>query len=152
MAQTVKNPAAMRDTWVWFLGWEDPWRRAWQPTSVFLSGESPWTEEPGVLQSFRSQRVEHDWELSTHTWFCAMNHLFSRETGFSSSMGPFLSQSRRLYLTNCQSTDLLGIFCVPLNLDLVRMPEKSDSSTLWEPFLLYFLFSILVQLRNIRTS
>ena len=24
-----------------------PWRRAQQPTPVFLSGESPWTEEPG---------------------------------------------------------------------------------------------------------
>ena len=22
-----------------------PWRRAWQPTLVFLPGESPWTEE-----------------------------------------------------------------------------------------------------------
>jgi len=33
----------------------DPWvgkvlrRRAWQPTPVFLLGESPWTEEPGRL-------------------------------------------------------------------------------------------------------
>ena len=27
-----------------------PWRRAWQPTSVFFPGESPWTEEPGRLQ------------------------------------------------------------------------------------------------------
>ena len=26
-----------------------PWRRTWQPTSVFLPGESPWTEEPGGL-------------------------------------------------------------------------------------------------------
>ena len=24
-----------------------PWKRAWQPTPVFLPGESPWTEEPG---------------------------------------------------------------------------------------------------------
>ena len=24
-----------------------PGRRAWQPTLVFLPGESPWTEEPG---------------------------------------------------------------------------------------------------------
>ena len=24
-----------------------PWRRAWQPTPLFLPGESPWTEEPG---------------------------------------------------------------------------------------------------------
>ena len=28
-----------------------PWRRAWQPTPVFLHGESPWTEEYGGLQS-----------------------------------------------------------------------------------------------------
>ena len=27
-----------------------PWRRKWQPTPVFLPGESPWTEEPGRLQ------------------------------------------------------------------------------------------------------
>jgi len=28
-----------------------PWRMAWQPTLVSLSGESPWTEEPGGQQS-----------------------------------------------------------------------------------------------------
>ena len=37
-----------------------PWRRAWQPTPVFLLGESPWTEEPGGVQFMGSQRVEHD--------------------------------------------------------------------------------------------
>ena len=31
------------------------WMRAWQPTPVFLPGESPWTEEPGGLQSMGSQ-------------------------------------------------------------------------------------------------
>ena len=34
------------DPWVGRI----PWRRAWQPTLVFLPGESPWTEEPGGLQ------------------------------------------------------------------------------------------------------
>ena len=29
-----------------------PWRRSWQPTPVFLPGESPWTEEPGGVQSW----------------------------------------------------------------------------------------------------
>ena len=29
-------------------------------TPVFLPGESPWTEEPGGLQSMGSQRVGHD--------------------------------------------------------------------------------------------
>ena len=37
-----------------------PWRRAWQLTPVFLPEESPWTEEPGGLQSIGSQRVRHD--------------------------------------------------------------------------------------------
>ena len=36
------------------------WRRAWQPTSVFFSGESPWTEEPGKLQFIWLQRVRHN--------------------------------------------------------------------------------------------
>ena len=36
-------------------------REACQPTWVFLPRESPWTEEPGRLQSMVSQRVGHDW-------------------------------------------------------------------------------------------
>ena len=43
----------MRDPWVRKI----PWRRKWQPTSVLLPGESPWTEEPGGLQPMGSQRV-----------------------------------------------------------------------------------------------
>ena len=39
-------------------------RRKWQPTPVILPGESPWTEEPGRLQSMGSQRVRHDWAAS----------------------------------------------------------------------------------------
>ena len=38
------------DPWVGKI----PWRRAWQPTPVFLPGESPWAEEPGGLQSIGS--------------------------------------------------------------------------------------------------
>ena len=39
----VKNPPAVQETQetrARSLGWEDPWRRAWQPTPVFLPGES----------------------------------------------------------------------------------------------------------------
>ena len=43
------------DPWVGKI----PWRRAWQPTSVFLPGESPWTEEPGGLHSPQGHRVRH---------------------------------------------------------------------------------------------
>ena len=36
------------------------WRKVWQPTPVFLPGESPWAEEPGGLQSMGSRRVTHE--------------------------------------------------------------------------------------------
>ena len=39
-AQTVKNLPATWETWVRKI----PWRRAWQPTPVFLPGESPGQE------------------------------------------------------------------------------------------------------------
>ena len=58
--QMVKNWAAMRETWVHSLGWEDPLKDTWQPTPVFLPGEFPWSEKPGRLQSMGSQRVRHD--------------------------------------------------------------------------------------------
>ena len=35
-----------------------PWKRAWQPTPVFLPGESPWTEEPGGLLSMGHKESE----------------------------------------------------------------------------------------------
>ena len=49
VAQTVKNLPAMQ-MWIWFR--KVPWRRKWQPTPVFLIGEShgqriSWTEESG---------------------------------------------------------------------------------------------------------
>ena len=40
VAQMVKNLPAMQETWVQSLGWEDPWRKEWQPTPVSLPGES----------------------------------------------------------------------------------------------------------------
>ena len=39
VAQTVKNLPAMQETWIRSLGQEDPRRRKWQPTPVFLPGE-----------------------------------------------------------------------------------------------------------------
>ena len=32
------------------------WRRKWKSNPVFLPGESPWTEEPGRLQSMGLQK------------------------------------------------------------------------------------------------
>ena len=69
VAQTVKSLPAMQESQVRSLCQEDkiPWRRKWLPTPVFLSGEFPWTEESGGLQSMGWQRVAHNWATNTHT-------------------------------------------------------------------------------------
>ena len=53
---------------VWSLGWDNPWRRAWQPTAVFLPGKphgqrslagySPWSRK----ESDTTEQLTH-----THT-------------------------------------------------------------------------------------
>ena len=51
VAQMVKNPLAMRETWVQSLGGEDPQEEGMATDSSILSWRVPWTEEPGGLQS-----------------------------------------------------------------------------------------------------
>ena len=60
MAQMVKNPPAMRETWVQSLSWEDPLEKGTATHASILAWRIPWTEEPGGLQSIRSRRVGHD--------------------------------------------------------------------------------------------
>ena len=61
VAQLVKNSPAVWKTWVQSLGWEDPLEKGMATHSSILSWRTPWTEEPGRLQSMGSQRVRHDW-------------------------------------------------------------------------------------------
>ena len=46
----------MQETWVQSLGQEDPLEKEIATHSSVLAGEIPWTEEPGMLQSMRSQK------------------------------------------------------------------------------------------------
>ena len=59
MAQMVKNPPAMWDTWFRSLGWEDPLEEGMATHSSILAWRIPWTEEPGGLQAMGWQRVGH---------------------------------------------------------------------------------------------
>ena len=61
MAQTVKEDLpAMQENWVRSLGWEHPLKKGMATHSSFLAWRTPWTEEPGGLQSVGSQRAGHD--------------------------------------------------------------------------------------------
>ena len=87
VVQMVRNLPAMWETWVRFLGRKIPWRREWQPTLVSWPGESPWTEEPGGLQSMGSQRVGMSDEHSQR------NHLWSDLGLWEGTWVPFISKN-----------------------------------------------------------
>ena len=55
VVQLVKNPPAMRETWVQSLGWEDPLEKGKATHSSILAWRIPWT-----VGSMRLQRVGHD--------------------------------------------------------------------------------------------
>ena len=54
-----KESAAMQETRVLSLGWEDPLEKGMETYSSILAWRIPWMEEPGRIQSMGSQRVGH---------------------------------------------------------------------------------------------
>ena len=86
--QCRRHKRLRSDSWVRKI----PWRRKWQPTPVLLPWKIPWTEEPDVLRSVGSQRVDTTthvhcqhtegvrdytdlWNL-TEAWTCETHHCF----------------------------------------------------------------------------
>ena len=59
VAQTVKNPPAMWETWVQSLGWEDPLEEGMATYSIILAQRIP-MDRGTWLQSMGSQRAGHD--------------------------------------------------------------------------------------------
>ena len=55
IADLVKNLPAVQETWARFLGRKDPLEKDMATHSSILAWRIPWTEEPGRLQSMRSQ-------------------------------------------------------------------------------------------------
>ena len=68
VAQTVKNPPAMWETWIWFLGWEDPLEEEMATHSSILAWRNPMDRGVWQLQSMRSQRkFGHNWATKHST-------------------------------------------------------------------------------------
>ena len=54
----VKNLPEMQETWVRFLGWEDPLEKEMATHSSILAWEIPQIEEPGGLQAMGSKKSQ----------------------------------------------------------------------------------------------
>ena len=65
VAHMAKNLHTVWETWVQFLGQEDPLEKGMATHSSILAWRMSWLEEPGGLQSIGSQRIGHDWSTNT---------------------------------------------------------------------------------------
>ena len=58
VAQMVKNLPAMQETWVRFLGQEEPLEKEMAIHFSILAWRIPWTEDPGRPPSMWSQELD----------------------------------------------------------------------------------------------
>ena len=93
VAQLVKNPPAIRETWVRSLSERPPGGGRGNPlTPVFVPGESHGPEESGGLQSMGLQRVRHNWATDHTAHTCPiMNTVNPVPFSFFSNFFPLLS-------------------------------------------------------------
>ena len=70
ISQSVKNPPAVQETPVQFLGWEDPLEKEMATHSSILAWRIPWTEEPVRLQSMRLHELDTTSDWTTNCCCC----------------------------------------------------------------------------------
>ena len=74
VAQTVKNPPAIQETWVRSLGWEDCLGKEMATHCILLAWRIPWTEDPGdsawgCKESDTTERLSmHHYIHMIHAW------------------------------------------------------------------------------------
>ena len=88
VVQRVKNPLAMRETWVWSLDWEDHLKQGTATHSCILAWRIPWT-----VLSMGLQRVRLDWTTSAfsflrETLLRKRQHFSLKEYRIGRSSGP----------------------------------------------------------------
>ena len=84
----------MQETWVGFLGWEDPLEKGMATHSSILAWRILWTEKPGGLQSVGLQRVGHDLGTNHHH----QSEELTEEIGWGRGRGPACLPSFLLHL------------------------------------------------------
>ena len=102
------------------------WRRKWQPTPVFLSGESHGQRSLSGCNTGGCKRVGHDWATNTHTRYISNEQLCLKTTGLYEDLLLLSSLFHFFYF----------IFSAPISFN-VCFPIS--------PSLLFFLFDVLSQ-------
>ena len=120
----VKKPCLPKqEMWVASLGWEDTWRRKWQPTPVFLPVKSHGQRNMLGYSPWGHRRVRRDLATKPQQQI----HLASRlhSPGYYKITNSGLSKSSKLlYLSACWNTAWWWSQGPPLNLFLNSSPSS----------------------------
>ena len=94
-------------TWVGSLGREDPLEKEMATHSSILAWKTPWTEEPGRLQSMGSQRIGHNWaRMGAH----AHTHTHTQDLSSPTRDGTCVPCTVRWILNGRPITEVLFFF------------------------------------------
>ena len=113
VAHLVKNPPAMRETWVWSLSWEDPLEKgkathssilAWIiPYSLWGRKESDWATFTSLVTCFSGEL------LQSHPWISSINQCVPI-TRFCAGLGsPSGVKQQDLYLPEYEGACSVGV-------------------------------------------
>ena len=152
----------MQETWIRFLGLEDPLEKEMATHPSILAWRIPWIQEPGRLQSMGSSydRVGHDW---AHTRACVLSgfsrvQLFATLWTVSRQVSLSIRFSRQEHWTGlpCPPPGNLpnpGIepapnhaFCAP-----ALQADSLPAEPLGKPLLLLFTYSLIFHSTLYRT-
>ena len=109
VAQLVKNPPAMQETWVWSLGWDDPLEKEGATHSSILAWRIPRTIVHGVAKSWT-------WLIDFH---------FTCDPCWSKEKHEKEKRDRRLK-TSCTLTILLRLYSFSSKLTYLSFPHTKN--------------------------
>ena len=98
VAQMVKNPLSICETWFWSLGLDESLEKGMATHSIVFAWKIQRTEESGRLQSMGLWRVWHDWATNIST--------FSQNVTMALSTQPL-----RSYKNSCELTTFSKFLC-----------------------------------------
>ena len=165
LVQQVKNLPAVEETQemlVWSLGQEDPLEKEMASHISILAWKTPWTEEPGGLQSTGLQRVRHDWVTKHNTYIKCLEMtnldsvLKSRDITLPTKVQivkalvfpvfMYRCESRTIKKAECQRTDAFKLWCWRRILRIPWTARRSNQSILKEINPEYSLGELMLKL------
>ena len=150
VAQLVENPPAMRETWVWSLGWEDPLEKGKAIHSSILAWRIPWMSPWGRKESDTTEQLSLHFMTAFNFCCCSITKscLTLQPDGLQQARFPCPSLSPAVCSNSCPLSQWCHqhlILCCPLLLLPSIFPSIrvfSNESVLHIRWPKYWSFSI----------